>query len=119
MKALIVSSMVFCSALSSAHASPTERLVAHEWGTFTSIQGAQGVQEKWNGVNPAELPKFVHGLLWPDGREGKIAPLKLSFFAAQRMETPVIYFYSDEPRKVDVSVDFPHGTITEWFPQAT
>src|SRR5262249_40723637 len=37
----------------------------------------------------------------------------------QRMETPVIYFYSDEKQTVDVSVDFPKGLITEWFPQAT
>ena len=33
------------------------------------------------------------------------------------METPVIYFYSDHERTVDVSVDFPQGTITEWYPQ--
>jgi hypothetical protein len=36
-----------------------------------------------------------------------------------RMETPVIYFYSDTPRTVDVQVKFPQGTITEWYPQAT
>jgi hypothetical protein len=43
---------------------------------------------------------------------------KVSIQALQRMETPVIYFYSDEPRSVDVSVNFPQGFITEWYPQA-
>ena len=35
------------------------------------------------------------------------------------METPVIYFYSDQPQTVDVSVDFPKGLITEWYTQAS
>jgi hypothetical protein len=34
------------------------------------------------------------------------------------METPVIYFYSDHTQTVDVSVHFPQGIITEWYPQA-
>jgi hypothetical protein len=33
------------------------------------------------------------------------------------METPVIYFYSDQQRTVDVAVKFPQGIITEWYPQ--
>ena len=33
------------------------------------------------------------------------------------METPVIYFYSAKPQKVDVSVRFNGGRITEWYPQ--
>ncbi|HYR58200.1 MAG TPA: hypothetical protein VEO95_06210, partial [Chthoniobacteraceae bacterium] len=37
----------------------------------------------------------------------------------QRLETPVIYFYSAQPRTVDVAVTFPSGTITEWFPRDT
>src|SRR5262249_43661092 len=35
-----------------------------------------------------------------------------------RMETPVIYFYTDQERAVDVTVRFPQGLITEWYPQA-
>jgi hypothetical protein len=37
-------------------------------------------------------------------------------FYRQRMETPVIYFYSGQSRTVDVSVRFPRGEVTEWFP---
>ena len=33
------------------------------------------------------------------------------------METPVIYFYSDREQTVNVRVRFPHGLITEWYPQ--
>jgi hypothetical protein len=33
------------------------------------------------------------------------------------METPVIYFYSDKEKVVDVTVRFPQGFITEWYPQ--
>jgi hypothetical protein len=34
------------------------------------------------------------------------------------METPVIYFYAPEPTTVDVSVRFPAGLVTEWYPRA-
>jgi hypothetical protein len=32
------------------------------------------------------------------------------------METPVTYFYSDKPIKVRASVEFPHGVMTQWYP---
>src|SRR5260221_10876078 len=32
------------------------------------------------------------------------------------METPVTYFYTDEPALVDVRVDFPKGLLTEFYP---
>jgi hypothetical protein len=32
------------------------------------------------------------------------------------METPVTYFYAPSARTVKVSVDFPHGVFTQWFP---
>jgi hypothetical protein len=35
------------------------------------------------------------------------------------METPVIYFYTKKETDVDVSVGFPRGEITEWYPQAS
>jgi hypothetical protein len=35
------------------------------------------------------------------------------------METPVIYFYTAKQMDVDVAVDFPTGSITEWYPQAS
>ena len=34
--------------------------VAHEWGTFTSVQGADGIQLEWNPLIVSDLPKFVY-----------------------------------------------------------
>ena len=94
--------------------------VAHEWGTFTSVQGSDGVQFEWNPLVTTELPSFVYD----QNRlraNGKLPPTillsKTAFVARQRLETPVIYFYSKEERSVDVSVKFPEGNVTEWYPQ--
>ena len=36
-------------------------LIVHEWGTFTSIAGKDGVALEWRPLNGAtDLPKFVH-----------------------------------------------------------
>src|SRR5256885_11845774 len=37
-----------------------ENYVAHEWGTFTSVQGADGVLIPWNPLETTKLPKFVY-----------------------------------------------------------
>ncbi|MGE0615975.1 MAG: hypothetical protein AB7P04_10055, partial [Bacteriovoracia bacterium] len=37
----------------------------------------------------------------------------------QKMETPVIYFYADQPLRTAVTVQFPQGVITETFPAPT
>lgn len=92
-------------------------LIVHEWGTFTSIAGKEGVTLEWRPLNgPPDLPKFVHTIQEGDGgfRNAPKADLR----AAVRMETPVIYFYSDNEMDVSVKVDFPKGKITEWYPNA-
>lgn len=108
-------------ALQFGTAAETADYVAHEWGTFTSVQGADGVQLEWNPLVTSELPGFVYDRNYPEGRKGKpnLALLlsKTAFVARQRLETPVIYFYSKKERSVDVSVKFPEGTVTEWYPQ--
>ena len=95
--------------------------VAHEWGTFTSVQGADGIQLEWNPFVVSDLPKFVYDRNRPhaSAKVGNLAlpPVKLGFTTLQRMETPVIYFYSDQEQTVDVTVDFPQGIVTEWYPQ--
>ena len=37
----------------------------------------------------------------------------------QKMETPVIYFYSNKEMDVSVRVDFPKGVISQWFPNVS
>jgi hypothetical protein len=88
-------------------------LVVHEWGTFTSFSGSDGVLDHF-APNYTDLPAFVYlqgGPLQTKAgrlvRDGTIS-----------METPVLYFYTKNEMKASVKVDFPRGWITEWYPYA-
>ena len=102
--------------------SPNE-LIVHEWGTFTSVAGADGSSVQWQPLNaPQDLPCFVNRL----GRsEVKVVALAAysagqpALAATIRMETPVLYFYSPREQDVDVAVQFRNGLVTEWFPYAS
>jgi hypothetical protein len=97
-------------------------LVAHEWGTFTSLQGSDGVLIQWNPLASSKLPGFVHNRTRPvDSPVGGVAvqDVKAVNLFTQRLETPVIYFYNAETATVNVKVNFPKGVITEWYPQVT
>lgn len=85
-------------------------LVAHEWGTFTSVAGIDGTPVQWAPlIGAPDLPCFVDHLS-PHN-------LKLAL-GLVRMETPVLYFYSPRALELSVEVQFPNGWITEWYPQA-
>lgn len=100
-------------------ASTENQLVVHEWGTFTSIAGKDGVALEWRPLNgPSDLPKFVHTIQDGDGGLRHRVVGKGDLTASVRMETPVLYFYSGKEMDVSVKVDFPKGKITEWYPQA-
>jgi hypothetical protein len=87
-------------------------LIAHEWGTFTSIAGETGQALDWLPLNtPGDLPGFVEHF--------RGTGFKVGLGGTIRMETPVLYFYSTHDTTVDVSVSFFHGLITEWYPRAT
>src|SRR6266404_1656703 len=93
-------------------AKPASSYVAHEWGTFTSVQGADGVLLDWRPLETSRLPKFVYDWKAPGlncRAAGNLAFGKNAMLTLQRMETPVIYFYGDEKQSVDVSVNFPQG----------
>src|SRR6266849_3214341 len=87
--------------------------VVHEWGTFVSMEGSDGLALEGLHHDEADLPAFVHSR----SRD------QLNLHATiSKLETPVLYFYPDgaQPAKsVHVRVDFPEGIITQWFPQAT
>jgi hypothetical protein len=99
-------------------AAAKDKLVVHEWGTFTSVAGRDGVALEWRPLNgPSDLPKFVHSI--QEGDDGlRQQKGKGDLRASVRMETPVLYFYSPAEMNVSVKVDFPKGKITEWYPQA-
>ena len=88
---------------------PVAPITVHEWGTFTSVAGAAGQSVSWAPLRvSSDLPCFVYG-----SSAAKYWPFLI------RMETPVDYFYTQTPATVSVHVDFPEGTITEWYPKAT
>jgi hypothetical protein len=91
------------------------KLVLHEWGTFTSFAGSNGVNLEFRPLVANDLPGFIMNPARQPGSPIGLF-LKNQFVARQRMETPVTYFYTDVPRTVNVRVDFPQGMLTEWYP---
>jgi len=115
---------------------------AHEWGTFTSLQDSSGVTAEGMFHEDEALPEFVHGRrnsliqsfstagafgLLPDSMPDHCHNKNCDFAVVagtamtvtQKMETPVIYFYSQTPQNVKVDVDFPGGIITQYYPNVT
>jgi hypothetical protein len=93
-------------------------LTVHEWGTFTTLSGSDGVLLPGLYKEEASLPYFVHcspGFSY-GGYIHKGLYLECSDVTL-KMETPVIYFYSDVARPVTVRVDWPGGTISQWYPE--
>jgi hypothetical protein len=90
---------------------PQTPFTLHEWGTFTSIAGANGMALEWQPFGgPTDLPCFVHRFQ---------IGYKANLSGTVRMETPVIYFYAPQAMTARVHVAFPKGYITEWYPAAT
>ena len=97
----------------------TTGLVVHEWGTFTSVAGKEGAAVEWRPLLAADdLPSFVYGSTGARGRQRELLLVKSALRNLVRMETPVLYFYADEPTEVAAKVDFPKGRLTEWYPAA-
>lgn len=87
-------------------------LTAHEWGTFTSIAGKDGRAVEWLPLTGStDLPSFVEHFSG--------ATLKAGLLGTVRMETPVLYFYTNRETTVSVHVTFSKGLITEWYPHAS
>jgi len=91
---------------------PDPYLTAHEWGTFTSIAGKDGHAVEWLPLTGStDLPSFVEhfsGVAFKGGLLGTV-----------RLETPVLYFYTNRQTTVSVHVSFSRGLITEWYPRAS
>ncbi len=84
-------------------------LVVHEWGTFLSMSGSDGMVLDGMYHEEHKLPAFVHAR----SRDQLRLPCSLI-----KGETPVIYFYSKERQNVRIGVGFPQGIWTQWYPQA-
>lgn len=106
---------------------------AHEWGTFTTLHGSDGTRLGGLQKEEEHLPEFVYnnyktGDKAPinikdnvevDGGKGMMYYPSYPLAINVKMETPVIYFYSEKEQNVNVNVKFPEGSISEWFPERT
>jgi len=110
----------------------------HEWGTFTTVAGSDGVLLSGLQREEEALPRFVHAHF---GFENGQSPSSTTLVRLRKtygferfelgkkglgqrpvsgvtvkMETPVIYFHSNEGFRAQVKVGFEGGTISQWYP---
>jgi hypothetical protein len=105
--AVLAAGLLMAARIGSLH---PDELTVHEWGTFTSIAGDDGMAIDWEPLDgPSDLPCFVHRFEFG---------AKALLSGTVRMETPVIYLYGPEGSTAGVRVIFPKGFITEWYPKA-
>lgn len=95
-----------------------QTLTVHEWGTFTTLRGSDGSVLSGLYIEEEQLPPFVyhHPGFSPDPiiQTHGYRPVK---DVTVKMETPVLYFYSPKEQNIKVHVDFPNGTISQWYPE--
>lgn len=105
-----------------------DRVVVHEWGTFTCLQDEDG--NSIGGINTDDepVPRFVHRLAY----NLLLSPTEEPphFFqgapschpdVTMRLETPVMYFYPPKGVSLppfNVHVSFRGGWLTEYYPDA-
>lgn len=89
-------------------------LVVHEWGTFTTFAGSNGIHLDFRpfAEQQSDLPAFVADRSNASGSWFQKRLLR----SKVRMETPVLFFYTARECDVNVSVGFPKGLITEFYP---
>jgi hypothetical protein len=126
----------------------TDPFIVHEWGTFTTLHGSDGKRIGGLQIEEEVLPSFVHQHGKIATNELPVKAGKLPVYGSKigylkstaipgvddyqvlgngigvknvnvKMETPVLYFYSEKKMNVEVQVDFPRGTISQWYPQRT
>ena len=114
--------IITCLLLASiqAHA---DNFVMHEWGTFTTVSASDGSLLPGLEKEEESLPRSVYSLDnfyqvvgAPVGSKGFMLDRPLENVTV-KMETPVIYFYTDHAFKASVKVDFHGGSISQWYPQ--
>ena len=88
---------------------PGSGFIVHEWGTDTVVVGSDGSLQRGLHHEEEDLPSFVYDRI-------KAGSLSGGASVEVKMETPVTYFYSDHPVSAKVSVGFPSGVFTQWYP---
>ena len=95
----------------SAFAGP-DRLVVHEWGTFTSLQDEAGRTLGSLNSDDEPLPPFTHELeFFHRFKPGELPPLTYQGAppshpsVTMRLETPVVYFYPPKSASLPIVAD--------------
>jgi hypothetical protein len=118
-----------------------DKVIVHEWGTFTSLQDENGQAIGGINVDDEPVPFFIYGG-WGGDVVAQYSPQSFGLppynqFAGKagplpsgdpsvtvRLETPVVYIYppkGQSPQSVpplDVHVDFHGGFLTQFYPYA-
>lgn len=127
LRSVSILAIVACVATPATQAG--DRLIIHEWGTFTALQNHEGVALPGINIDDEPVPKFVHNLnphvlassYSLRHYQMKGAPARHPYVTL-RLETPVIYFYppdgESESLNIDVDVAMRGGWLTEFYPQA-
>lgn len=89
--------------------------VVHEWGTNTIVVGSDGSMQRGLHHEEEDLPDFVYDRLRGGVEAGGSSVKSVDV----KMETPVTYFYSPQPLKAKVNIDFPFGVFTQWYPSVS
>ena len=98
----------------------TAEFTVHEWGTFTQVIASDGTILDGLEREEEPLPPFVHSHAGLQNsliaRKGFRRPVQ---GVNTKMETPVIYFYTDQALQAEVEVQWKGGSISQWYPQRT
>lgn len=109
---------------------PLDKLIVHEWGTFTALQDELGNAIGGINVDDEPVPSFVHQanpdvLGFQHGAQAVLLSKGLPQrypYVTMRLETPVMYFYptksQTQPLRLDVEVKFNGGWLTQFYPAA-
>ncbi|WP_437479314.1 hypothetical protein WME75_33170 [Sorangium sp. So ce1014] len=90
---------------------PGKGFIVHEWGTDTVVVGSDGSLQPGLHHEEEDLPAFVYDRLEAGSLDGAT-----STSVNVKMETPVTYFYAEEPLTAFVQVAFRKGIFTQWYP---
>jgi hypothetical protein len=80
------------------------------------VSGSDGSLQLGLHHEEEDLPPFVYNRL--EAAVARPNPDPVNGNVHVKMETPVLYFYSDKALTVHASVRFPKGVFTQWYPGA-
>src|SRR5258708_5649723 len=117
--------VLLATGCSSGNGAPTppgqtgsKALTGPAWGTLTSFVSSAGKMMEGLHHEEESLPAFVHARSPGNPMNNKGLEMQPTG-VTQKLETPVLYFYTKTAQAVKVHVDFPQGILSQWYPDAS